>query len=262
MTPTTSNASALWPTRPFEVVVQADDGRQWTTAVTKPFARVGGLPHMEVKLTDADAPRRGLYLHATEEGIYCLSLEKAPSRDYSPNGWIPPKGYMRLGSYKVSARFTDGKPVPPLPSLDLRTPLLEQTRMPYVVVRTKTGEAREAIDRPLTLLGSKRPSRIRLDHPSISSTHCVLYWDRSSVWVVDLHSSRGTLLDGDSVAAARIRPGQTLTLGTIDLQVELSTGADDATPVRGRYLSSRDISNDEALERLLRHFKTTVKRDA
>ncbi len=38
---------------------------------------------------------------------------------------------------------------------------------------------------------------------------------------------------------------------------------DAASPVaEGRYLSSREISNDEALERLLKHFKGKLKREA
>lgn len=257
--------SALWPSRPFQVSVLADDGREWTVPIDRPYARVGGLPHMEVVLDGPDVPRRGLYLHSTAEGVYCLSLERKQSKEYSPNCWLTPQSYVKLAGFRLRASFVDGLPTPTAPHHDLRTKLANRTRVPMVVVHTPQGPVREPIDHSLTVIGSERPSRIRLTHPTISGTHCLLYWDQTTLWVVDLYSSRGTLLDGESIDASRVRPGQTITLGRIDIQIEIqAAGAEDAAaPVaEGRYLSSREISNDEALERLLKHFKGKLKREA
>ena len=55
------------------------------------------------------------------------------------------------------------------------------------------------LNRSLTIFGRLRPSKFRVKHPDIAPSHCVLYWDGSIVWVVDLFSESGLRWQEDGV---------------------------------------------------------------
>jgi len=64
-----------------------------------------------------------------------------------------------------------------------------------------------------------------LDHPSISSQHCEISVQASTVAVKDLGSSNGTFIGEQPVSASRLLPGQILRIGEVELRLE------DAAPV-------------------------------
>ena len=69
-----------------------------------------------------------------------------------------------------------------------------------------------------------------LDEPSISRRHARLALDGGVLVVEDLNSLNGTLVDGmelEPFAPRRLGPGQTLTLGAVELRVE-ALGDDEA----------------------------------
>lgn len=61
---------------------------------------------------------------------------------------------------------------------------------------------------------------LTLDDPALSRTHCQFEVVQDQVWVRDLNSRNGTLLDGESVARARLEPGDVLTIGTTAIGFE------------------------------------------
>jgi hypothetical protein len=68
-----------------------------------------------------------------------------------------------------------------------------------------------------------------IDHPTVSTVHCEFILSADGVLVRDCQSTNGTFLNGDPITEARLLPGQTVTLGEVDLFVE-STDASVAIP--------------------------------
>ncbi len=68
-----------------------------------------------------------------------------------------------------------------------------------------------------------------IDHPTVSTTHCEFILSADGVLLRDCQSTNGTFLNGDAVSEARLLPGQTVTLGDVEIFVE-STEANVAIP--------------------------------
>jgi pSer/pThr/pTyr-binding forkhead associated (FHA) protein len=59
-----------------------------------------------------------------------------------------------------------------------------------------------------------------IDHPAVSTVHCEFILSADGVLLRDCQSTNGTFVNGDPVTEARLLPGQTVTLGEVDLFVE------------------------------------------
>lgn len=73
-----------------------------------------------------------------------------------------------------------------------------------------------------SILGRDRSADIAIPHPSVSRHHALIWREGEDVWIRDLDSARGTLVDGRAaLGTTRVRPPGTVTLGSVtyDLQV-------------------------------------------
>ena len=92
----------------------------------------------------------------------------------------------------------------------------------------------ELMAHPIGLTIGRHPALAEkvLDEPSISRRHARLALDGGVLVVEDLNSLNGTLVDGvelEPFAPRRLGPGQTLTLGAVELRVE-ALGDDEGRP--------------------------------
>lgn len=210
----------LWQPRNIAVQIRDIAGRASSIGLDKPFARIGSHPEADAVLPAADVGTRGLYLHGAESGIYCLSLEPASAGKSFPNGWLRPKIHARLGPYRVNAAFLDEGPEPHTDLPDLRQAGNVGEDAPWLRIELAGGGGpvlQQPLKRRLTLVGSRPPSKVLLDHPSVTGSHCVLYWDGAELWVVDLNSDEGVYLNGQWVEAAKAPLGSVLDLGAVRL---------------------------------------------
>jgi pSer/pThr/pTyr-binding forkhead associated (FHA) protein len=76
--------------------------------------------------------------------------------------------------------------------------------------------ARWRLNRLLALAGRADGLTVQLIHPSVSSYHCSFVATPTGVWVVDLLSRSGIRLNDQPVAFARVRPGDTLSIGSYE----------------------------------------------
>jgi pSer/pThr/pTyr-binding forkhead associated (FHA) protein len=82
----------------------------------------------------------------------------------------------------------------------------------------------------LNRLGRNPTNDFRIADASISSFHCeVMLNPNGSVHIRDLASTNGTYINGLQAVEADLNPGQSLRLGTVELQLERATVAE---PVR------------------------------
>jgi pSer/pThr/pTyr-binding forkhead associated (FHA) protein len=90
-----------------------------------------------------------------------------------------------------------------------------QSTEPPVVFRLGPGEVKT--------IGRASGAQFILDAALVSRLHCRLTAAPSDQLVVeDLGSTNGTLVNGSQVDRAVLRPGDTLTIGRVDLVVEES----------------------------------------
>jgi pSer/pThr/pTyr-binding forkhead associated (FHA) protein len=78
----------------------------------------------------------------------------------------------------------------------------------------------------LNRFGRNPTNDFRIGDASISGFHCELTLDaENNIHVHDLASTNGTFIDRVQVADGELHPGQTLRLGTVELQLEKVTVA-------------------------------------
>src|SRR5215813_9245688 len=73
-----------------------------------------------------------------------------------------------------------------------------------------------------TSIGSHPLNDVLLDERTVSRFHCELLIDEKAVWVKDLGSRTGTIVDGVTVKEAALRNGSLIQLGRVGLRFELS----------------------------------------
>ncbi|HWD92770.1 MAG TPA: FHA domain-containing protein [Verrucomicrobiae bacterium] len=70
-----------------------------------------------------------------------------------------------------------------------------------------------------TTIGRVDDNTFQIADPSVSSHHCEVLLRGTDVVVHDLNSTNGSFINGDKVSESVLKPGQTLRLGQIELQL-------------------------------------------
>jgi hypothetical protein len=90
-----------------------------------------------------------------------------------------------------------------------------------LIIRTAPWEGQVL---PLRLgrntVGRATDNTLTIEDPTLSHSHCEIVVTELSVRVRDLGSANGTLVDGEPVQEAGLQPGQVLTLGRFELDLE------------------------------------------
>jgi FHA domain len=92
--------------------------------------------------------------------------------------------------------------------------------MPRLFVKTGCQDAHFELRLGANRIGRRPGNHLQIDEPSVSGAHCELVLGAEVMIVTDLGSSNGTFIDGVLVREGFLFPGQTLTLGQVDLEVE------------------------------------------
>jgi hypothetical protein len=222
-----TGSNGLWSSRALEITVRRGGQIVVERRLTQPFARVGSHPSADVPLADVEPSGCQLYLHGTNEGVYCFGLLPG-----TPTGWVREKGYAPLGEYRVYARFADDGPPPVAPAEELRQRGGDGDEWPQIVIRSRHGtKIKRRLPGRLTVVGRNQRSTLRFEDDSVCDAHCALYWDGQNMWVIDLLSVTGTLLDGRRVNAEHLPAGHDLLIGnnrlhwrlTVDVEALQST---------------------------------------
>jgi pSer/pThr/pTyr-binding forkhead associated (FHA) protein len=79
------------------------------------------------------------------------------------------------------------------------------------------GRSHEIVDK--TTIGRVEDNSFQIAEPSVSSHHCEILLRGSDVVVKDLNSTNGTFINGEKISERILKPGQTLRLGQIELQL-------------------------------------------
>ncbi len=69
-------------------------------------------------------------------------------------------------------------------------------------------------------IGRSPENTITLDDPSVSGYHCTILRDGQRYSLRDLGSTNGTAVNGVSVRNARLKPGDVIAVGTVEMSIE------------------------------------------
>lgn len=84
------------------------------------------------------------------------------------------------------------------------------------------------------VLGRVPQCQVRLEDTSVSRRHAKVEEREGDLWLVDLGSSNGTLLNGRRIGEFRLRPGDLVTLGAVAFDVVGETPPTATAPPRRR----------------------------
>lgn len=222
----------LWCGRTLSVEVQTGADLPQSRDLGQPFAVVGSAAEATVSIADPQAARRHFYLHATDDGIFCLDLAAGESDRESGGHWLAPNEVLVVGETRITVRLN-----PPLepPSVDAPRPSLCErdsvTSTPPTVQVSRDGKplVNRTIARQLTIVGRNPPSTFRIESRSVSSVHCVLAYHHHQLWAIDLASASGTIWREQRRVVSLLGDGDELLVGNYTLTYRAPEDARQAT---------------------------------
>ena len=84
------------------------------------------------------------------------------------------------------------------------------------------GDRAREFQQSRVVVGRSRDADLQVDDPNVSRQHAVLYWEGDRVYVKDLGSTNGTLVNGRPITAGPVDAGDTLTVGNAKITVRVS----------------------------------------
>jgi len=76
------------------------------------------------------------------------------------------------------------------------------------------------VDQDEISIGRSDQNTLALDDPAISGSHCAVIRDGNKYSIKDHNSTNGTRLNGKNVTEARLKPGDIITVGAIDIAID------------------------------------------
>ena len=76
------------------------------------------------------------------------------------------------------------------------------------------------LDQDEITIGRSDQNALSLDDPAISGKHCLIKKDGNKYTLKDLNSTNGTRLNGRNIVETRLKPGDIIMLGAIELTID------------------------------------------
>lgn len=129
------------------------------------------------------------------------------SRDEPTSGRSEPGASPAAARLAVAPAATESVPV-------------DVPAVPYLVLR-QNGRAKE-FRKQRVVLGRARDADLLVNDPNVSRRHAMLFWDSGHIFVKDLGSTNGTLVNGRPASSGPLDSGDVITLGSTHVVVETS----------------------------------------
>jgi pSer/pThr/pTyr-binding forkhead associated (FHA) protein len=195
-------------------------------AFETPFVLVGRDERNDLVLAHQAVSRRHAYLQLLGGRLFCLDLKSRFGMrlggEHKPSGWLG-SGPLVLWPYELTLdapRPPDG-PEPPDP---LTTRTLDPEGLPEVVLETHNGSVKRArwrMTRALALAGQHPACKLHFIHPTVSAFHCAWVRTPGGLWVIDLLSRAGVLVNGAPVRWTRLGDGDRVQVGQYEVLVRV-----------------------------------------
>ncbi len=182
------------------------------------FASEPQAPYREEVAAGPGGPRGGLQWEP-EEPAAAIGPDWAPagagdepSGDGAPLG-ASPSPEPQPAVVPINPKVLDTQDIPAAVASDLE--LARQT------IVLHQGRRAQEFHKGRVVLGRARQVDFTLDDPNVSRRHAAVYWEGGRLFVKDLGSTNGTLLNGRPVTAGPVAVGDILTLGDSEVTVRV-----------------------------------------
>ena len=194
----------------------------------QPFALIGRAVDADIRLEQDEVSRRHAYLQVLGGRLFCLDLCSRTGirwgEEARQSGWGDLGQKLEIGPYRIavtagvaassdSAAFSDN----PLVSLGP-----DEASLPDVSLELVAGvkqPSRWPMTCALAMVGRSSKCKVRLGGTTVGRFHCGLVRTPFGVWVIDLVSEAGILLNGRRVRWARLKEGNNLQVGKFILRL-------------------------------------------
>jgi len=160
----------------------------------------------------------------------------------------PPKVLMEtdedleVGEFGIATRMAQGGPHPvpdeaPAPDVAPGATMVYKPKQPdtEAVSAEELGLEREIatlswdgkqhqIEKRRVVIGRSKDADIQVEDPNVSRRHAEVRQEGAAHWVVDLDSTNGTEINGRRLKRAKLRPGDTITVGSTELVFRRESG--------------------------------------
>lgn len=216
-----------------------------------PFVVLGRGQGVSLQLVDPSLSKRHAYIQVIQGQPYVVDLDSRTGVTLAGrkviSGWMPPGSPLGIGPFLVTPEYRS-VPTQSAPNgdpLEQRLAGLGFPRAAFTVHQVDREPVRWRINRRLVLVGNSARCQVRLKGTNISRFHCALVTTEKGVWVVDLKSAAGTVLDGQPISFAFLEEGDVVELG--DYRLVLSDIVLDRVTPEDRP-SSADLPIPEILQ--------------
>ncbi len=192
-----------------------------------PFATVGRDPRSDLVLQGAEVSRLHAIFQVVEGRVFCIDLNSRTQLRWEgeaerrAHGWLEPGGTVWIGSHGIRATGIERSGdlatqcLDPLGSsasdaTDAHEPPRAGLELP---IRMGAGEQLWQMDGRLALVGRSESCQIMLRDASVSRFHASLLRTSKGVWIVDLQSREGVVINGVRVKWAWLEDGDTVRIG-------------------------------------------------
>jgi pSer/pThr/pTyr-binding forkhead associated (FHA) protein len=200
-------------------------------SLSRPFAMIGRDSRAEVRLDHDQVSRRHTYLQVLAGRVLCVDLESREGLTldavHEPSGWLGCDGVLGVRPYRIQLADADGMAAgglalpPPLAALTL----WPDAKLPQAVLEgpsSPDGPRRHELVRVVNLVGRTRDCRLRIHDGSVSRHHCAFLRTPGGLFVVDLLSREGTLVNGARVRWSRLDEGDSIEIGRYRARIGLN----------------------------------------
>jgi hypothetical protein len=207
-------------------------GPGYEVTTPHPAALIGRHAAADVFLSDESIHSRHASVHAVGGRVFWAELGRRPA---APSGWLAPGQLVPVGPYLISVvSWPEGDEWPaevtdPLKRWD---PGLAPDPPVTFEISGDECEPRDwMMNRPLVLVGSSVPCKLRLLLPSVSRVHCSLLHTPRGVHLTDLCGRGGVSVNAEPVRFAHLKDGDLVRIGTLQARL---CDARSRRPARGR----------------------------
>jgi predicted component of type VI protein secretion system len=202
-------------------------GAEQTHTVGSPYAFLGRSPACGVRLDDPSVSQAHAYLQIIEGAPYCIDLGSRAGVVWDDGttgrGWISPDQAVRIGAFDV---WVEGAlPPPPATPLGVGSDhdTFDESALPTAFVEVHGTNRLHPLDKPITLVGRHPTCDLRLLEQPLAYFQCALVNTHDGMWLVDMLTPKGAVLNGRATRLARVRDGDLIEVGKYSLLMRVGS---------------------------------------
>jgi len=208
-----------------------------THRLDHPFAIIGRDPRLDVVLHGAAVSRLHAFFQVVDGRIFCIDLNSRTQlrwegeSEQRAHGWLDPGNTVWIGPHGIRQAGTDLSGNYATQSLNplafCASDIADAHQIPRagldLPIRIGEGDQLWRMESRLALVGRSESCQIMLRDASVSRFHASLLRTSKGVWIVDLQSREGVVINGVRVKWAWLEDGDTVRIGQFSFILRYET---------------------------------------